>query len=151
MENSKRPKLHQVMNRAAENLIPLQVSVELTHRYNQRCKHCYVDVRSREICFIIPNGDVYPWLPMLVKIGNVRRMAFSELWKTNPCQELIVLRSISRSDMKECMNSNISQFCHLWPGVVCTETGSFTRPGPSACRNATFKFTYLTNREEVVL
>ena len=41
-----RPKLHGVMKRAADHLVPFQVSIELTHRCNLRCTHCYVDTRS---------------------------------------------------------------------------------------------------------
>jgi radical SAM protein with 4Fe4S-binding SPASM domain len=41
--SSARPLLHSVMRRAADNLIPLQVSLEVTHRCNLSCKHCYID------------------------------------------------------------------------------------------------------------
>ena len=42
--NALRPLLHSVMDRAADHLIPFQVSLELTHRCNLSCKHCYVNV-----------------------------------------------------------------------------------------------------------
>ena len=40
-----RPLLHQVIERAAQHLVPLQASLELTYRCNLTCKHCYVDCR----------------------------------------------------------------------------------------------------------
>ncbi len=39
-----RPLLQGVMDRAANCLVPIQVSLEVTHRCNLACKHCYVDV-----------------------------------------------------------------------------------------------------------
>ena len=44
----KRPLLHSVVNRAADNLIPFQVSLELTYRCNLSCKHCYVDTPMQD-------------------------------------------------------------------------------------------------------
>lgn len=37
------PLLHRVMARAARNLVPFQVTLELTYRCNLRCRHCYID------------------------------------------------------------------------------------------------------------
>jgi AdoMet-dependent heme synthase len=48
MKESPRPLLQKVMNRAAKHLVPFQVTLELTHRCNLRCKHCYVDVPTGE-------------------------------------------------------------------------------------------------------
>ena len=36
------------MDRAADYLIPFQVSLELTHRCNLSCKHCYIDTPLQE-------------------------------------------------------------------------------------------------------
>ncbi len=45
-ETSTRPLLHGVMDRAADHFIPFQVTLEVTHRCNLSCQHCYVDVPS---------------------------------------------------------------------------------------------------------
>ena len=45
---SVRPLLHSVMDRAADYLIPFQVSLEVTHRCNLSCKHCYIDTPVRD-------------------------------------------------------------------------------------------------------
>ena len=42
------PLLRRAVERAAEHLIPLQVSMELTYRCNLSCKHCYVDCRPKD-------------------------------------------------------------------------------------------------------
>ena len=44
MKTLTRPLLQKVMKRAGEHLIPFQVTMELTHRCNLSCKHCYVDI-----------------------------------------------------------------------------------------------------------
>ena len=38
--------LHSVMERAAEYLIPFQATIEVTHRCNLSCKHCYIDTHE---------------------------------------------------------------------------------------------------------
>jgi len=43
-ETSTRHLIQSVMDRAAEHLVPLQVSLEVTQRCNLSCKHCYMDV-----------------------------------------------------------------------------------------------------------
>jgi radical SAM protein with 4Fe4S-binding SPASM domain len=48
VNNIARPVLHRIMDKAAKNLVPLQVSMELTHRCNLACKHCYIDIHESE-------------------------------------------------------------------------------------------------------
>lgn len=48
MNRNTRPVMHRVMDRAAEHLVPLQASLELTHRCNLACKHCYIDTHGGE-------------------------------------------------------------------------------------------------------
>ena len=47
-EVAPRPLLHRAMQRAADHLIPIQVSLELTYRCNLACKHCYRDAGERD-------------------------------------------------------------------------------------------------------
>ena len=47
-ETLTRPLLYKTMERAAQHLVPFQVTLELTYRCNLSCKHCYVDVPSRD-------------------------------------------------------------------------------------------------------
>jgi len=48
VEGPARPLMHEVMRRAAANLVPLHASLELTYRCNLRCKHCYIDPYLRQ-------------------------------------------------------------------------------------------------------
>jgi len=48
VDNPTRPLMYEVMRRATERLVPLQVAIELTYRCNLRCKHCYVDPSLRQ-------------------------------------------------------------------------------------------------------
>jgi MoaA/NifB/PqqE/SkfB family radical SAM enzyme len=43
-----RPLLHGVMDRAADNLIPFQASIELTHKCNLACRYCYNDRPTKD-------------------------------------------------------------------------------------------------------
>jgi radical SAM protein with 4Fe4S-binding SPASM domain len=61
-----RPLLHSVMDRAAENLIPFQVSLELTHRCNLSCKHCYIDLPAKEE---LSSGELKDVLDQLAEAG----------------------------------------------------------------------------------
>lgn len=47
-ESLAKPLMHEVMRRAAANLVPLQACLELTYRCNLRCKHCYIDPPLRQ-------------------------------------------------------------------------------------------------------
>lgn len=47
-ESVAKPLMHEVMRRAAANLVPLQACLELTYRCNLRCKHCYIDLPLRQ-------------------------------------------------------------------------------------------------------
>jgi len=42
------PLLHEVVRRAGKSLVPWQAALEVTHRCNLRCKHCYIDRELRQ-------------------------------------------------------------------------------------------------------
>ena len=48
VESGAKPLMHEIMHRAATNLVPLQACLELTYRCNLYCKHCYIDDCLRE-------------------------------------------------------------------------------------------------------
>lgn len=98
------------------------------------------------ICSISPAGDVFPCLLMPIKIGNLKKASFAEIWQTNPSPELTRLRTITWQDLSSCKECNLAGFCRRCMGVALTETGELTRPAPSACRNAALKSEFLKRK-----
>ena len=94
---------------------------------------------GRGICAISAAGDVSPCLMMPMKVGNIREAAFTDIWIHHPSPELTRLRSLTWDDLTECRNCHLARYCQKCMGVAYSETGSLTKPAPSACRNAAIK------------
>jgi radical SAM protein with 4Fe4S-binding SPASM domain len=56
------------MERAADNLIPFQASLEVTHRCNLACQHCYIDVKAEDELSSVEFKDV---LDQLAELGTM--------------------------------------------------------------------------------
>ena len=69
-----------------------------------------------------------------------------DIWKDNPGNELVHLRSLKWRDLSECRDCTLSKYCKKCIGLAFSETGSLTRPAPSACRDATLKSEYFGER-----
>lgn len=102
---------------------------------------------GRGICSISPTGDVFPCLLMPLKIGNLRQARFTEIWKDNPSPELTYLRSITWQDLSSCKDCSLARYCVRCMGVAFSETGSLTKPAPSACRYAALKSEFFKRKE----
>ena len=98
------------------------------------------------ICSISPTGDVFPCLLMPMKVGNLRKASFAEIWQTNPSPKLTYLRSITNEDLSSCKECNLAKYCRRCMGVAFAETGELTRPAPSTCRNAALKSEFLKRK-----
>jgi len=61
----------------APQFIPLAREMGMDLRFQRGC------LAGISYCCILPNGDVHPCPYMPVRLGNVREMPFSVLWKTN--------------------------------------------------------------------
>jgi radical SAM protein with 4Fe4S-binding SPASM domain len=94
---------------------------------------------GKGVCAISPVGDLFPCPLMPLRIGNLRQQSFEELWRTQPAEELVYLRSIRREDLTECRDCEFASFCDRCPGVTLGETGSLTGRSPSACRHAAIR------------
>ena len=101
---------------------------------------------GKGICSISPAGDVFPCLMMPMAVGNLRKRSLMDVWKDNPCNELVHLRSLKWMDLTECRDCKLSRHCKKCIGIAFSETGSLTRPAPSACRNAALKSEYFKER-----
>ena len=109
-------------------------------------KNSELCMAGKGMCSISPAGDVFPCLIMPMVVGNLRQNSFKDIWKDNPCHELIHLRSLKWQDLSECSECTLSKYCKKCIGLAFSETGSLTRPAPSACRDATLKSEYFGER-----
>jgi len=102
---------------------------------------------GRGICSISPAGDVFPCLLMPMKVGNLRKASFTEIWQTSPIPELTHLRSITWQDLSGCQECKLTEFCRKCMGVAFAETGKLTEPAPNTCRNAALKREFFKRKE----
>lgn len=94
---------------------------------------------GRSSCSIAPNGDVFPCVLLPIKVGNLKRQSFKEIWHTHPSDSLKRLRKLTEKDLKECSGCDLMDVCHRCAGVAYLEKGDSTASSPSACRLAAFK------------
>ncbi len=94
---------------------------------------------ARSTCCISPSGDVFPCVLLPIKLGNLRKQTFNELWHDKTNEALSKIRSLVVSDLTECAACASQKFCYRCAGVAYLETGSYTAPSPSACRQAKLK------------
>jgi radical SAM protein with 4Fe4S-binding SPASM domain len=94
---------------------------------------------ARSTCCISPSGDVFPCVLLPIKLGNLREQSFKELWRDESNEELSRIRSLEVTDLTECSSCASQEFCYRCAGVAYLETGSYTAPSPSACRQANLK------------
>ncbi len=94
---------------------------------------------ARSTCCISPSGDVFPCVLLPIKLGNLRKQTFSELWHDESNEDLTRIRLLEVSDLTECSSCESQKFCYRCAGVAYLETESFTAPSPSACRQANLK------------
>lgn len=109
---------------------------------NEKCKiddTGSVCKAGKGICSITPGGDIFPCLLMPMKVGNLKKADFIDIWMQNPCRELDYLRSISWENFSDCPDCEYLQYCTKCMGTAYMETGYLTRPAPSACHNARIK------------
>ncbi|MBU2008531.1 MAG: radical SAM protein [Chloroflexi bacterium] len=101
---------------------------------------------GRCICSVSPVGDVSPCLLMPLRLGNLRRASFAEIWRTRPVADLTYLRSLTAQDLTRCRDCSLSSLCRKCLGVALSETGQLTSPSPSACRWAALRYQFLKER-----
>jgi len=94
---------------------------------------------GRALCAVSPYGDVSPCLMMPLRLGNLRERGFSDIWRENPCDDLLYLRSLTGEDIEGCADCPEAAFCQRCPGAALAETGSLTGRQPSACRYAAIR------------
>lgn len=85
------------------------------------------------LCFINPNGDVYPCVQFPLPCGNVRRRRFAEIWTLSP--QLSQVRSIRARDLPVCSTCTHVGSCTRCPGLAFME-GNMYGPSSADCEKS---------------
>ncbi len=82
--------------------------------------------------FISSLGDLYPCGLLLIKLGNIRRAGFEEIWyNSQKVKEFLDLR---QREVKVCSTCDkAGSVCPRCPGLALREDGDFLGPSKRAC------------------
>ena len=89
---------------------------------------------GRNVCAVGPGGELYSCLQVPVKLGNLTRRKFSEIWKSSAW--LKRWRRAGLKDLKGCAACAHLDFCSRCPGVSLLEEGDLFAPNGPACAMA---------------
>lgn len=94
---------------------------------------------GKAVASISPYGDVQPCILMPIRLGNLKKKTFKEIWYPKGNGILNHIRSIKVPDLKVCSQCRGARFCIRCPGTAYLETGDLLAPSPLACQNARWK------------
>ena len=89
---------------------------------------------GRNVAAIDPYGNLSPCLQLPVKLGNVFKTQFKELWQTSAW--LKKWRALKTGDLKECRDCARLSSCNRCPGISLLEEDDVLAPNRSACEMA---------------
>lgn len=89
---------------------------------------------GRNVCAVDPVGNLYPCLQLPVKLGNLTRRRFADIWRNSAWLKRWRLTGVK--DLKDCFGCGDIGFCSRCPGVSLLEEGNLFAPNKSACRFA---------------
>ncbi len=89
---------------------------------------------AQTVCAISLNGDVYPCIGAPIKSGNIRSDSLKNIWENSP--ELNQIRSLQKSDFKECQSCSYIGTCSRSSGSAFINTGDYTGCDPFALSRA---------------
>lgn len=96
---------------------------------------------GRNVCSVGPGGELYSCLQVPVKLGNLTRRRFSDIWENSPW--LKKWRRAGAKDLKGCVSCAHIDFCSRCPGVSLIEEGDLLAPNSSACEMAEIMHNFL--------
>ena len=94
----------------------------------------YVCQGIQNALFISANGDIYPCVKYLKKVGNIITDDLSYIWENSV--ELNRIRDMKWKDLDECMKCSYRNSCIHCPGTSLLEFGSDYGPSPTSCNKA---------------
>lgn len=86
---------------------------------------------GRNVCAVGPDGTLYPCLQVPVRLGNLARRPFADIWKN--AHWLKKWRSAGLKDMKDCAGCPYMDYCSRCPGISLLEEGNLFAPNAQAC------------------
>jgi radical SAM protein with 4Fe4S-binding SPASM domain len=89
---------------------------------------------GRNVCAVGPDGTLYPCLQLPVKLGNLARRGFRDIWSSS--RWLKKWRAAGEKDLKGCAGCADSAFCSRCPGISLLEEGDLFAPNKPACEMA---------------
>jgi radical SAM protein with 4Fe4S-binding SPASM domain len=89
---------------------------------------------ARSNCGITATGEVYPCIGAPLPCGNLRVQSFADIWKHSP--QLNWIRQLKLEHFTACKSCPVRPFCRRNSGVVYANTGNYTGPEASFCRDA---------------
>lgn len=89
---------------------------------------------GRNICAVGPEGDLYSCLQLPIKLGNLTKLKFADLWEDE--KWLKKWRRAGIKDLKGCAACAKMDFCSRCPGVSLLEEGDVLAPNKPACEMA---------------
>ncbi|MBI4350793.1 MAG: radical SAM protein [Elusimicrobia bacterium] len=89
---------------------------------------------GRNVCAVGPGGELYSCLQLPVKLGNLARRSFKDIWKNSPW--LKKWRRARVKDLNACSSCAHLDFCSRCPGVSLLEEGDMFAPNKPACEMA---------------
>ena len=89
---------------------------------------------GRNICAVGPGGELYSCLQVPVKLGELKRRKFADIWRNSAW--LKKWRRAGVKDLKDCAGCGDIGFCSRCPGVSLLEAGDVFAPNKPACEMA---------------
>lgn len=89
---------------------------------------------GRNVCAVGPGGELYSCLQVPVKLGDLTKRKFADIWKNSPW--LKKWRRAGVKDLKGCVSCADIDFCSRCPGVSLIEEGDILAPNRPACEMA---------------
>lgn len=96
-------------------------------------------------CAISCYGDVFPCIILPIRLGNLRRESFSEIWRNSLM--LPQLRSIRIRDLPKCSTCKLLTYCNRCPGLAYLKKQDILAKEERACEIAEIKY-WLRNNVE---
>ena len=92
---------------------------------------------GRNSCAISAYGDIFPCIILPVRLGNLHKQKFADVWRTS--KRLLSLRSTRPSESRPCHKCTHLPYCNRCPGEAYLESGDMHAFTERQCEIAEIK------------